>query len=231
MSAVAIIPARGGSKGVKDKNIRMCAGKPLLYWVAEAARQSKVFDRIIVSTDSKKIAKVAEGMSLEVQMRPDHLARDEVSVTQILPYVIRHLGQEYEYTAILEPTGPLVEACDIFTAMRQLHSWGSEMIISVCPTPAPLGWSAPIPVSGSLKGWLPEIYRSKQRQDLGVSYMLDGNIYIAKTYVFDDQLDYWECDVIPFCMPYSKYVDIDDEEDLKLAELKLERRIYGSWNQ
>lgn len=230
-NAVAIIPARGGSKGVKDKNIRMCAGKPLLYWVAEAARQSGVFDRIVVSTDSKKIAKVAEGMSLEVQMRPDHLSRDEVSVTQILPYVIRHLGQAYEYTAILEPTGPLVEALDIQRAFGFLKLRDAEMVISVCPTPAPLGFSAPLPSDDSLYQWLPREYKFKQRQDVSPAYMLDGNIYIAKTWIFDEQVDYWNTSVIAWRMPYSKYVDIDDEEDLKLAELKLERRLYGSWNQ
>jgi len=226
MSSVCIIPARGGSKGLPQKNIKMCAGKPLLYWVAEAARQSKVFDRIVVSTDCKKIAKVATGLSLEVQMRPQHLSGDEVGVTEILPYVIRHLGKEYDYTAILEPTGPLVEASDLMNAMHKLVVADAEMIISVCPTASPLGFAAPI-YKTHLMDWFPEYLRHQNRQDIATCYQLDGNIYIAKTWVFDEQEDYWDVHIIPFKMPHSKFVDIDDAEDLAMAELKLERRQDG----
>ena len=226
-TSVCIIPARGGSKGLPQKNIRLCAGKPLLYWVGEAARQSKVFDRIVVSTDCKKIAKVAKSLSLEVQMRPQHLSGDEVGVTEILPYVIRHLGQVYDYTAILEPTGPLVEAEDLYDAMDKLVRRNADMIISVCPTAAPLGWTGPINVDDTLRGWFPSYLRNQNRQQVKTRYQLDGNIYIAKTWVFDTQRDYWDTNIIAYKMPASKYVDIDDADDLAMAELKLERRLYG----
>jgi len=225
MSAVAIIPARGGSKGLKNKNIKMCAGKPLLYWVAEAARQSKVFDRIVVSTDSKKIAKVAKGLSLEVQMRPQHLSGDEVGVTEILPYVIRHLGKEYKYTAILEPTGPLVEATDLSSALAFLKLKNAEMLISVCKTAAPLGFTAPLKLGESVQGWFPKSRRHTNRQDVVPYYQLDGNIYIAETWIFDQQVDYWETNIIPYSMHPTKFVDIDDAWDFEIAEYKLKRRI------
>ena len=227
MSSVCIIPARGGSKGLPQKNIRLCAGKPLLYWVGEAARQSKVFDRIVVSTDCKKIAKVATSLSFEVQMRPQHLSGDEVGVVEILPYVIRHLGKEYEYTAILEPTGPLVEAEDLYDAMDKLVRRNADMIISVCPTAAPLGFAAPLGANDSLRQWFPRKLRHTNRQDVATQYQLDGNIYIAKTVVFDYRLDYWDTDIIAYKMPASKFVDIDDADDLRMAELKLERRLDG----
>lgn len=223
-TSVCIIPARGGSKGLPQKNIKLCAGKPLLYWVAEAARQSKVFDRIVVSTDCKKIAKVAKNLSIEVQMRPQHLSGDEVGVTEILPYVIRHLGKEYDYTAILEPTGPLVEALDLERAMLSLENHHADMIISVCPTPAPLGWAAPIDSNDSVHNWFPKELRHVNRQEVQESYQLDGNIYIAKTWIFDLQADYWKTDIIAYKMPYSKYVDIDDADDLAMADIKLRRR-------
>jgi len=228
MSVVAIIPARGGSKGLPQKNIKLCAGKPLLYWVAEAARQSKVFDRIVVSTDCKKIAKVAKNMSLEVQMRPQHLSGDEVGVTEILPYVIRHLGQEYDHTAILEPTGPLVEADDIQKAWHRLYIADADMVISVCPASAPLGFVASMPKGHSLTNWFPKHLRHVNRQDVPIRYQLDGNIYMAKTWVFDQQIDYWSTTIVPCILPSSKFVDIDDAEDFAIAEFKLKRRLHGA---
>lgn len=227
-SSVCIIPARGGSKGLKYKNIRMCAGKPLLYWVAEAARQSGAHDRIVVSTDDKKIAKVAKDMSIEVQMRPQHLSGDEVRVPEIMPYVLRHLGKEYDYCQLLEPTGPLVEAEDIRRSIRKLDAAKADMIISVCPTPAPLGFAAPIPDDDCLSGWFPITLRGKQRQDVGQAYQLDGNIYIAKSHIFNQKYDYWDMDIIAYRMPASKYVDIDDELDLKVAAMRLEERHENS---
>ena len=224
-SAVCIIPARGGSKGLKNKNIRMCADKPLLYWVLTAAQKSTVFDRIVVSTDSKKIAKVAKELGAEVQMRPQHLSGDDVGVLKVMPYVIRHLGKQYDYTQILEPTGPLVTGRDIRTAASKLfNNTEKDMIISVCPASAPLGFAAPVPDSGDLKGWFPEHLRHKNRQEIGQPYQLDGNIYIAKTHVFDQQLDYWDTNIMAHKMPANQYVDIDDETDLKVAGMLLESR-------
>lgn len=224
-TSLCIIPARGGSKGLKHKNIRLCNGRPLLYWVLEAARQSTVHDRIVVSTDDKKIAKVAKDLGAEVQMRPEHLAKDEVPVTQILPYVIRHMGQEYDYTQILEPTGPLVEARDIRNAARRLfNNPDKDMIISVCPASAPLGFAAPIDDENNIRNWFPTHLRHKNRQDVGPVWQLDGNIYIAKTKVFDEQIDYWDTNIMAFKMPANKYVDIDDELDLRVAGMCLEER-------
>ena len=126
---LALIPARGGSKGLKDKNIRLLNNKPLLAYTIEAAKESRIFDRIIVSTDSEKIAVVALKYGAEVPfMRPKELATDTASSMDVLIHTIKLLQEsndKYDYVALLQPTSPLrtsqdiVEAADLSIEKRQ----------------------------------------------------------------------------------------------------------------
>lgn len=226
-SCICIIPARGGSKGIKNKNLRIVATRPLIYWVIKAAKDSGIHDRIIVSTDNIRIADVARRYNVEVQSRPKRLAEDRVSVLDVLPYVLKKIEKQdkrYDYVQLLEPTAPLITGIDILKAARRFHYKKADALISVCESKAPLGISAPIPDDRSLKGWFPKELRRKCRRQTKTTYQLDGNIYFAKWDVFADGKDYWELDTYAYIMPDNKYVDVDNEIDLVLADNILTNR-------
>ena len=225
-----VIPAKSNSTGLNGKNMRTVAGRPLLYWAIKHAQDSGIHDRIIVSTDSTDIGKYAESQDVEYQLRPTSLATPDVTVPDIMPYVLGRLDKKYDYVQVLEPTAPLVEGVDILKAALKLINNQYDMIISVCPATAPLGYAAPLPgVNGnglvSLRDWFPEALRHKNRQQCKTFYQLDGNIYIAKSHVWKDKMDYWNTNILPYIMPINKYVDIDDETDLQIADMRL-REMY-----
>ncbi|MEQ9413312.1 MAG: acylneuraminate cytidylyltransferase family protein, partial [Cyclobacteriaceae bacterium] len=110
MKVLAIIPARGGSKGVEEKNIRDVAGKPLIVYAVKAARQSEKITRTIVSTDSEKIASIAKQTGVEILMRPSYLAEDNSPITQVIEHVLGVLKSghsiEFDLIVLLQPTSP-----------------------------------------------------------------------------------------------------------------------------
>ncbi|MCX6112252.1 MAG: acylneuraminate cytidylyltransferase family protein, partial [Proteobacteria bacterium] len=119
---LAVIPARGGSKGLPDKNIKKLYNKPLIVWSIEQAKESKYIDRVIVSTDSNEIAKIAVDHGAEVPfIRPSELAKDNTPTIDVLVHLINHLennGSKYDILLLLEPTSPLRKRGDIDNAMK-----------------------------------------------------------------------------------------------------------------
>lgn len=230
---VCIIPAKGNSTGLNGKNMRLVGGRPLVYWAIKHAKDANVHDRIIVSSDSSVIGKYAESQGVEWQMRPSAYCTPDITVPDIMPFVLSRLDKNYDYVQVLEPTAPLVDGIDIMRAALKLVNNCADMIISICPATAPLGYAAPLPRVNkefgavTLTNWFPKILRNKNRQQCKTFYQLDGNIYIAKSSIWENKVDYWESCIIPFIMPVNKYVDIDDETDLQIADMRL-RELYSS---
>ncbi|GAF68776.1 unnamed protein product [marine sediment metagenome] len=229
---VCIIPAKGNSTGLNGKNMRIVAGKPLVYWAIKHAKDSGIHDRIIVSSDFPDIGEYAESLGVEWQRRPDAFCTPNVGVPDIMPFVLSRLDKKYDYVQVLEPTAPLVDGIDISKAAIKLVANKADMIISICPATAPLGYAAPLPHINKeghvrLTDWFPKSLRHKNRQQCKTFYQLDGNIYIAKSSIWKNKEDYWKKDIMPFIMPINKYVDIDDETDLMVADMRL-RELYPS---
>ena len=223
---LALIPARGGSKGLKDKNIRQLNNKPLLAYTIEAAKESRIFDRIIVSTDSEKIAAVALKYGAEVPfMRPKELATDTASSMDVLIYTIELLQEsndKYDYVALLQPTSPLRTSQDIVGAVNLLIEKNANSVVSVCRVEHSPLWSNTLPEDLSLKDFIRPEIRNLRRQDLPIFYRLNGAIYIVKVSYILESKDFFGQESYAYIMPVNRSVDIDTELDLVLAEVLLQ---------
>jgi len=207
MTTLAIIPARGGSKGIPQKNIVPFAGKPLIAWTIEAALDSGA-DRVIVSTDSQSIADVARAWGAEIPfMRPDDLSGDKAGS---LPVALHALSQCPAETIIfLQPTSPLRTAIDIRESMA-LHLKTDRPVVSVYRTKP---WLFTMGADGSLDATLA---LADQRQDSNY-YAPNGAIYIAASRRLQAGETWWS-HPIGFEMPPERSIDIDDPSDLIIAE-------------
>ena len=223
---LALIPARGGSKGLKDKNIRQLNNKPLLAYTIEAAKESRIFDRIIVSTDSEKIAAVALKYGAEVPfMRPKELATDTASSMDVLIYTIELLQEsndKYDYVALLQPTSPLRTSQDIVGAVNLLIEKNANSVVSVCKVEHSPLWSNTLPEDLSLKDFIRPEIRNLRRQDLPIFYRLNGAIYIVKVSYILESKDFFGQESYAYIMPVNRSVDTDTELDLVLAEVLLQ---------
>jgi N-acylneuraminate cytidylyltransferase/CMP-N,N'-diacetyllegionaminic acid synthase len=224
MSIMAIIPARKGSKGIINKNIVNLNGKPLIAWSIIAAKESKNIDRIIVSTDSEEIAKVALSYGAEVPfIRPIELAQDETLGMEVVLHVVEWLAsnENYvsDYTMLLQPTSPLRGSCDINNAVDLLlNDKSSSSIISVSPVSQHPNLMVEVDDSGIMKllGDLP--MGSGDRHTYSALYALNGAIYIAKTRYLESYKTWYDDSSKAYVMPRERSVDIDTKEDLVVAE-------------
>lgn len=224
MKTLYLIQARGGSKGIPKKNIRLLAGKPLISYTIEAAQQVANNEDICVSTDSVEIKKVAEEWGLKVPfLRPAELSSDHSTNEDVLLHALEHYrnnGREYEYIVLLQPTSPLRTGSHIKEAMQRVTD-KFDMVVSVKETN-----SNPYYVlfEENEEG---ELAPSKnghftRRQDLPVVYELNGAIYIIRIKSLL-QKTYKSLSKTKYVMPKSASIDIDDEIDLKIAELMLKK--------
>lgn len=219
---LCIIPARGGSKGLKDKNIRTLYGQPLIYWAIKAAKDSGLFDSVVVNTDSTKIAKVAKSCDTEVYMRPKELAKDNSHVMDAIQEQLHNIDEEYDYVCMHHATNPVVTGIDLLKAGKFMVQKNADFVLSVCESDVPLGVARPLPEDRCVKGWFPEELRQLNRQQISQTYQLDGNIYMGRWDVFYENKDYWDTNIYAYVMPRDKYCDINDEIDFKVAEMKME---------
>jgi N-acylneuraminate cytidylyltransferase/CMP-N,N'-diacetyllegionaminic acid synthase len=220
---LAIIPARGGSKGLPGKNILPLGGKPLIAWTIEAARQSRFVDRVIVSTDSPNIAEVAELYGAEVPFRrPAELASDQAKSFDVLLHAIdwhQRQGFCYDLVVCLQPTSPLRSAEDIDRAIECYVAREADAVVSVCETDHHPWWSNTLPEDGNMVDFLrPEVLNSN-RQELPAFYRLNGAIYLASPHYLKANGSFYGDGTFAYAMPKSRSIDIDDHLDLQLAEV------------
>ncbi len=222
---LCLMLARGGSKGVPDKNIKLLAGKPLINYTIDAIQQSGIFDRVILSTDSPKIANVAQAGGVEVPfLRPAALATDIASaldgIVHALDYVSAQ-GDYYDYVQYIFPTAPLRTATHIREAAEQVIDTQADMVISVCETDHPLQWMNTLPEDGSLHNFVALENRARNRQEFSPSYRINGAIYVARWDVFAKRQDWFAQDTRAYVMAREQSIDIDTPMDFSLAELML----------
>lgn len=225
MKRLAIIPARSGSKGLPDKNIRSICEKPLLAYSVEAARDSGLFERIYVSTDSKKYKEIAEAWGAEVPfLRPESLAGDTSSSWDVVKQaleVFAKMGEEYEEIALLQPTSPLRNAEDIRKAHELMEEKRAKAVIGVCPMDHSPLWSNTLPEDGSMAGFIrPEVMQSA-RQALPEYYRINGAMYFIKKECLERIETLYEDCCFAYVMPAERSVDIDTIADFYLAEALL----------
>lgn len=222
---LAFIPARGGSKGIKDKNILEINGKPLLAYTIEAAKNSTYIDAVLVSTDSEKIGRIAKEYGAWVPfLRPADLATDTIPTLDAVLYTInriKEMGELYEYDILilLQPTSPLRSTEDIDNALRFFVKNACLPLAAVTEvTESPILMRV-IGEDGYLKKLIP-LYGTIRRQDMPSYYRLNGSIYINLISELDSHTSFND-NPIPFVMENSHSADIDDFLDLEIVKYYL----------
>lgn len=219
---IAIIPARGGSKRLPGKNIKLLAGKPMIAWTIEAALESGIFDHVLVSTDSKDIANVAAEFGAQVPfIRPQHLATDEATTNDVVTHLVEWFENEYqvnvEKVAILQPTSPLRNAEHIREAASLMNDKSASAIVSVCEMEHPIQFCNQLGAEGSMNGFIkPE--NIKRTQDLKPYYRLNGALYFFKRNYVNKLHEIYSEGTYSYVMSSSSSIDVDVEEEFTLAE-------------
>jgi N-acylneuraminate cytidylyltransferase/CMP-N,N'-diacetyllegionaminic acid synthase len=223
---LAIIPARGGSKQIKHKNIKPVAGKPLLAWTILEAQASMFVDRIIVSTDSSRIAEVARRYKAEVPfMRPKVLAQDDTPGILPILHAIRWLesseGYKPDYVITLQPTSPLRSSDDIDASIHLLEQKDAETVVSLVPVDHHPYWMKKLDVERKVKDFIASDIRLACRQDLPPVYALNGAIYLARRKILLQQETWYTKKTYAYVMPIERSLDVDTPWDMYLADLIL----------
>lgn len=219
---LAVIPARGGSKGLPGKNIRPLHGRPLIAWTIAAARGSRRLDRIVVSTDDPAIAAVAAAHGCPVPfLRPAALAADDTPSVDVVLHALDAIGDAHDMVVLLQPTSPLRLTEDIDRAIDLCLERGAPACVSVAPAPKPPEWLMRMDADGRLVPLLPGGLRSARRQDADAALLPNGAVYVARVDWLRRTRSFYAEGTIGFLMPYARSVDIDDDMDFRLAEMRL----------
>ena len=227
---VAVIPARGGSKGIPQKNLRTLLGKPLIAYTIEAALQAKTLTRTIVSTDDEQIKEVSQDYGAEVPfLRPSHLATDiapGISVLQhAIIYLAEHEGYLTDIVVCLQPTSPLRSGEDIDAAVNLCLDSGADSVVSLCQAKHHPYWMKKI-VDGRVHPLMNENENHyTRRQDLPPVYQLNGALYVTRTNVLLEENRVLGKYTAPYIMPPERSIDIDTPNDLRVAETLLKEGV------
>ena len=215
---LAVIPARGGSKGLPGKNIRDLAGKPLIAWSIEAAQASHWIDRLILSSDDDEIIQVVRRWGCEVPfVRSGHIATDEASTVDVVVDALQRCPG-YDWVVVLQPTSPLRTTFDIDDCLSECISHDANVGLSVCKASVSPYWMFGRNELGQLQSLLPMPQGVTRRQDLPSVYQINGAVYMANCAWMLTNATFITPQTYAYVMPECRSIDIDDEADFRLAE-------------
>jgi len=212
---LAIIPARGGSKGIPHKNIIDLLGKPLIAWTIEASLNSKYITKTIVSSDDDEILKISQQFGAQTIKRPSNLAQDETPSEPVIEHVLDTLTEKFEYIILLQPTSPLRDHIDIDNAFKHLFQSQATALISVNKINNKILKAFIKNENGYIQGITNNKFPFSRRQDLPDTVISNGAIYIIKTDSFCSNKSLLTNQTIPYLLSEEKSKDIDILADLK----------------
>lgn len=224
---LGVIPARGGSKGIPRKNVRLLGEKPLLAYTANAARKSALLSRLLLSTDDPEIAEVARAEGLEVPfVRPSELALDSTPMIDVVLHCIHWVqgqGEQYDAICLLQPTSPLRSAKTIDTCISELWAHAADCVVSVRPVPAEYNphWVYFAEPDGRLRLSTGEDEPIPARQQLPAAYHRDGSVFVARTEGVLARRSLYGERTIGVVSPEAEACDLDTEEQWELLEQKI----------
>lgn len=223
---LGVIPARGGSKGVPRKNLRILAGRPLLAYTADAARGSSRLTRTIVSTDDAEIADSARQLGLDVPfMRPAALAGDDTLMLPVLQHAWRAMSDQgfvADVVVLLQPTSPLRTPEHIRGAVRQLRESNADSVVTVTELPRHLSPDYVMRLdAGRLVPFLPEGGRIARRQDARPAFVRDGTVYAFWRRTLRDSHTIYGTTCSPLVVPARESITLDTAEDWDEAERRI----------
>lgn len=217
-----LIPARGGSKRLPRKNVKLLFNKPLIAWTIEVAKASKFVDQIVVSTDDIEIKEVSEKYGAKVPfIRPEYLSNDTASSFDVIEHAIHFLNIESENNllVLLQPTSPLRTVEELDQALNFFIERSASGVVSVSETEHSPLWSNVLPENFEMSDFIRSEVKGKRSQDLPIFYRLNGSIYIYKTSeLIEKGSIFYNETVFAFETSKSTSVDIDTELDFIIAE-------------
>ncbi len=224
---LGIIPARGGSKGVPRKNLRLLAGRPLIAWTIEAAKESSLLDRVILSSEDDEIMETARRHGLEVPFkRPPELARDDTPGILPVLHALEMLSSEnYTHVVLLQPTSPMRNSEDIDGAIRLCIDRAAPACLGVCEAPHPPWWMFGMDADRKLSPLMAAKDIPLRRQDAPKAYQLNGAIYVAEIGFIKSSKGFIGPESLGYAMPGERSLDIDSELDILLAESLLAAQV------
>lgn len=223
MTLLALIPARGGSKGIPRKNVRPFCGKPLLQWSIDVALAASSVDQVVVSTDDPEIAEAALSGGAEVPfLRPPELASDTAPGIATVLHALEQLP-EVSDVLLLQPTSPLrlVGDLDAIIALRQ--EAGRESAVSVTPSGKHPAWMFALSQQQQLEPLLPYV-EAACRQQLPPAYALNGALYLASREFLEREHSFLTAGTLGYVMPLERSVDIDSPLDWQWGEFLMQQQ-------
>ncbi|MFK7746846.1 MAG: acylneuraminate cytidylyltransferase family protein [Kordia sp.] len=223
MNILAVIPARGGSKGVPGKNKKLLDGKPLIQYSIDAALQSKYISEVVVTTDDAEIIAIAKSLGANVPfVRPEHLAEDTTPTLPVIQHVVSHFetqGKHFDAICLLQPTSPFRPKGFLDKALETFHEKGTDSLVSVLEVPHQYNphWTFEPNENGVLQISTGEQNIIPRRQELPKAYHRDGSIYITKTNVLMHENSLYGNSVAYIVSDEKFYVNIDTIEDWEKA--------------
>lgn len=233
LSILCIIPARGGSKRLPRKNIKLLNGKPMIAYAIEAAKKTQLLEHIIVSTDDHEIAEVSKKYGAEVPfLRPMELASDTASTINVLVHAVNFFETEnktaLKYVVLIQPTAPLLTAADIDGAIKKIIDQKTQSCVSMCEIIERPEWTY------TLQDGIPTPYGeqhniSSRTQDLPELYRINGAVYVSsRELLMNKHKILNEESLSTIIMPRERSVDIDTLTDFIIAEALLKNQLHGS---
>jgi len=224
MRVLGLIPARGGSKGVPRKNIKLLCGKPLLAYTAESALASKRLSRVILSTDDEEIAAVGRACGLEAPfLRPAELAQDSTPTLPVAQHALRMLeeaGDHYDALCLLQPTNPLRRSQDIDACIELLETSNADAVATILPVPAEYNphWVYFQDERGLLRLSTGEDTPIPRRQSLPQAFHREGSVYVVRRNVLMEGNSFYGSRFAGYLLDPAQSANIDTPEDWRQAE-------------
>lgn len=224
MRVLGIIPARGGSKGVPRKNIKMLCGKPLLAYTADGALAARRLSKVVLSTEDEEIAQIGRDLGIEVPfMRPVELAEDTTPTMPVVLHAVKTLersGESFDAVCLLQPTNPLRRPADIDACIELMEESGADSVVSVLPVPETYNpmwvyWRAS---DGSLSLSSGEQEPIVRRQELPRAFHRDGSLYVTRSEVLSEHGNLYGRSIQSYEMDAQYAVNIDTPLDWEKAE-------------
>lgn len=212
---LALITARGGSKGLPRKNVLTAAGKPLIAWTVDAALTASSVSHVVLSTDDDEIMNAAAAAGCNIPFRrPAELATDEASSMDVVLHALKELPG-YDFVALLQPTSPLRTGTDIDAAFQLMNTRNAPACVSVTEVDQSPYWMYELAEDDRLSSLLPPLQSVTRRQDLPSVYTLNGAIYIAKVEWLLKSRNFLGPETVAYKMPKSRSIDIDNALDFQ----------------
>ncbi len=222
---LAMIPARGGSKGVHRKNLACICGKPLIAWSIDEALKSRYIDRLILSSEDAEIIQIASELGCDVPfVRPNSLAQDDTPMIEVVSHALSILGEGFSYLVLLQPTSPLRNAQDIDTCIQHCLASNAKACISMTEASKSPFWMYSVSETGYLVPFMDNDKQYTRRQDIPKAFIPNGAVYVSEIDFLRERSAFITDQTKAYIMPAERSFDIDSRLDMEICEFLLSKK-------